>query len=242
MAQTGSSTGARASANLIGLKRARSLLRQATSDLSLTNEEFSDANSVLADYYINKAQEYLDAELKDIRLLARRIDYALAVGVSEIYIGDQQTVYDVHVRNPEIIGSETEVVPAILEALRATYPGPFDEVDAGLPLWWGFTGDRNPEDLAQKQIAFLPPADIAYTVSIFAAFSSAELVVASDTSIWTEKYPNLLVGAAKMFWADEVGEEKMYQRSSRAVDRWLDRIQSDQSDSDSTGQLWRKQE
>ena len=242
MAQTGSSTGTASSAALVGLKKIRSWLRRSTADLSLCDEVCSDANSSGADWYITMGQSYLEDGLDAPEILAKVKSYDLAAGESTLYVDRGKAITEIRIRDPLTEGSETLVVAKQLPTLREAYAAPFSAITAGLPLYWAYTGEKDSEYPAKPEIVLLPPADIDYTVDVLGEFSSGELRVSSDTSVWTEKHPHLLVAAAKMFWADEVCEEKIYRRALDQVREGLDRIQIEQAAKDARGELWRLQE
>lgn len=83
------------------------------------------------------------------------------------------------------------------------------------------SGGADAQTFNKARIIFMPPADGTYTIHIEGQFMQPPLSAATDVSLWTERYPTLLIQAAKYIYeaqymdnytrAREIREDLEYQ-------------------------------
>jgi len=98
-----------------------------------------------------------------------------------------------------------------------------------------YVDTMDPYDPTYNGIIILPPADTDYTIEVIGLFDSIVLTDPSDTNVWTEEYPQILVMSA-------LRQLEIMFRGSKSVAAWDDSIarelydiEKDIVDQESTG-------
>ena len=132
-------------------------------------------------------------------------------------------------------GRDNQLTKKTVRELRELYPGPFSDIDTGIPIYYApligvepsmqtavatdYTGDFLDllfgKAYAVSGIVVMPPADQVYTVEVHGRWFTKKLEADTDESWWSINRPELLVLAAMCV-------REMFFRNTEGVRGYLD--------------------
>lgn len=165
-----------------------------------------------ANWFINAGIRWLDTHQEHALSLVEHIT-TLSAGDWYVDVEHLRTPKSVWFVNSE--GSRRELTPCHYDWFVKRYPNS-TTIGNGTPLFWAsyiahrapgqvvYSDDDPPVEspagisYSRHRIAFMPPVDGAYDLSVFGKFHQRPLVLNGDENFWSLSYPDILVMAALM--------------------------------------------
>lgn len=195
----------------------RTQLQSFTGELSYSSAEL--------DFFIQQGQVLLDSLVNVSR--GSRKSVTMAAGDYQVNFSTAEWIDSIRLQDSDgVIGSPLQHVD--LDFLEDLYPDPAN-TSTSVPAIWAI--DESQSQTGQ-QVILMPPADQVYVVKAKGSFTITALTGDSDTNFWTEKYPLLLIQAARYHIDEANNSLDDAQKRLNIILTMIDRIMAIENDRD----------
>lgn len=215
------------STNLLGIRQ-RFITYSGRADLASTSSVTNDTDEG-ADFFIQAGQDYLESILGTENSLLY-LDYTTAAGDVTInleYASGAESIVspDKLYKMAKASDSDYEVASMTyrsLDYLLYNYPD-WDDTTQDEPVDWGWEMEQG-----EDKIRIMPPADDVYTIRVYGKAFPDVLTDNTDTNVWTNKYPQILIAAALHQLYSFYGQDDDAVAKQNFIVHWMNQIDKKQ--------------